>query len=116
MTALARRHLQNGILVLYDVCRATWREAAVRWLDVDTAMMAGRARSTSSSLIYVRAFWPSQPVRPAPIFRPSMAPAVNGGRAMAIGSDQNPVAGAIARDGSFLVTAKERAQSQAAGE
>jgi hypothetical protein len=29
--------------------RATWREAAVRWLNVDTAVMARRARSRSST-------------------------------------------------------------------
>jgi hypothetical protein len=40
--------------------------------------------------------------------------AVNGGRAMAIGSDQDPVARGVARDGFFLVTAKEHAPPRAA--
>jgi hypothetical protein len=35
--------------------------------------------------------------------------AVNGGRAMAIGSDRDPLARAVAQDGFFLVTTREHA-------
>jgi hypothetical protein len=40
---------------------------------------------------------------------PEYAPwhAVNGGRARAIGSDHDPIAKAVARDGFFLVTTRE---------
>jgi hypothetical protein len=39
--------------------------------------------------------------------------AVNGGRAMAAGSHQDPVVRAIARDGFFLVTTKDQAETRA---
>jgi hypothetical protein len=46
-TALARRHLRNGTLVLYDVS-AIWKAAAVRWPSVATIVIAGRAACRSS--------------------------------------------------------------------
>src|SRR6195952_2563242 len=51
-TALAKRHLQNGTLVLYDVSSTTWRDAAVRWPNVDTAVTARRVRCRLSTACF----------------------------------------------------------------
>ena len=48
-TALAKRHLTNGTLVLYDVRQAIWKVGAARWRSAATAATAARARCRSST-------------------------------------------------------------------
>jgi hypothetical protein len=53
-TALARRHLRNGTLVLYDVSSSYLEAVAGRWPSVATAVMASGAACRSSTACFVR--------------------------------------------------------------
>ena len=53
-TALAKRHLKGGTLVLYDVCRAVSKAAAAPWPNAATTATARRGSCRSSMAFCAR--------------------------------------------------------------